>query len=316
MRFSCLMVALTLLATFASDSWGQSKQKPPPREEPKTTQQPAATDQRGTEQLPAIVKILPAQKTAEEAEADRKDRAEKAETDWWLIKLTGALALVGALQLIVFGQQARRLRQTVEAAAQQSKDMEKSIAEAARAATAMEAVAESIAISAKAAVESVTTVRDVSARQMRAYLSISINTGVYQERARDLKFDVRPVVFNSGHTPAHKMTYWASARVLPNPLPDDFDFPIGEDNLKSGFVLGPHQSIIINAVGPDFVSDDEVQAIKAGIKNRVYVWGIIFYEDVFGQARETKFCHSIYWFTGQNGELINGNYSARHNEAT
>jgi hypothetical protein len=316
MRFRGVVIALTFVAAIASDSWGQSKQKAAQRDETKTTQQPAATDQRGTEQLPAIVKILPAQKTAEEAEADRKDRAEKAETDWWLIKLTGALALVGALQLIVFGQQARRLRQTVEAAAQQSKDMEKSIAEAARAATAMEAVAESIAISAKAAVESVTTVRDVSARQMRAYLSVSINTGIYQERERNLKFDVRPVVFNSGHTPAHKLTYWASARILPNPLPDNFDFPVGEDNLKSGFVLGPHQNIVINAMVQDFVSDDEAQAIKAGIEKRVYVWGIIFYEDVFGESRQTKFCHSIYWIAGPKGELINGNYAARHNEAT
>jgi hypothetical protein len=138
---------------FLTSLTAQSSPETPKQKTP-NSQQTAPADQRGTEQLPAVVKILPTPKTAEETEADRKERAEKADSDWALVKLTGALAIVGALQLLVFGYQAWKLRQTVQAAAQQSEDMEKSIAESARSATAMEAVAQSIAISAKAAVES------------------------------------------------------------------------------------------------------------------------------------------------------------------
>jgi hypothetical protein len=122
-------------------------------------------------------------------------------------------------------------------------------------------------------------------------------------------------VLNTGNTPAHKFTYWATARILVFPLPDDFEFPEGEDNLKAGFVLGPHQNIIINAAVPDFVDDNEVLEIKMGRDRRVYVWGVVFYEDAFGEPRQTKFCHSIIWVNGPQGELITGNYTAKYNEA-
>jgi hypothetical protein len=48
----------------------------------------------------------------------------------------------------------------------------------------------------------------------------------------------------------------------------------------------------------------------------VYIWGAVLYEDVFGEFKETKFCHSLFWVTGPQGELVSGNYTARHNEAT
>lgn len=152
--------------------------------------------------------------------------------------------------------------------------------------------------------------------QMRAYISVLISNGVYQERDKNLKFDVRPMVINTGQTPAHKLTYWASARILPNPLPEDFDFPEGEDSVRSGFVLGPHQSIIINAAVPDFVADTEVDEIKAGRNRRVWVWGVVFYEDVFGELRQTKFCNNLHWLKGPQGEVVGGGYGTKHNEAT
>jgi hypothetical protein len=110
------VIGLTFLAAIASDSWGKSPSNLPPRDETKSTQQPAASDQRGTEQSPAFVKIIPAPKTAAEAEADRREREDKNQSDWWLVKLTGALALIGFLQLVVFGWQGVQLKRTVSAA--------------------------------------------------------------------------------------------------------------------------------------------------------------------------------------------------------
>ncbi len=152
--------------------------------------------------------------------------------------------------------------------------------------------------------------------QMRAYISVVINIGVFQERAKELKFDVRPLAVNFGNTPAHKFTYWATARIMPFPLPEDFDFPPGEDSLKSGFALGPHQNIVLNAVVPDYVEDSDVSDIKRGVGRRVYTWGIVYYEDAFGVPRQTRFCHSIIWVNGPDGELITGSYTGKHNDAT
>lgn len=210
----------------------------------------------------------------------------------------------------------RQLKLTTDNSTAQSSDMQHSIAEAVRAATAMENVAQGIDLSVRATQASVATLRERTAMQMRAYISVLISNGVYQERDKNLKFEVRPTVINTGQTPAHKLTYWASARILPNPLPEDFDFPEGEDSVRSGFVLGPHQSIIINAAVPDFVADTEVDEIKIGRNRRVWVWGVVFYEDVFGEPRKTKFCNNLHWLKGPQGEVVGGGYGTKHNEAT
>jgi hypothetical protein len=293
---------IALICLFALPAQSDPKA---PQQKATNPQQTAPTDQRGTEQLPAVVKILPAPKTREEAEADSKERAEKSETDWWLIKLTGALAIVGALQLIVFGVQARRLRQTVEAAAQQSDDMEKSIAESARAASAMEAMAKNMT-------ESVATVKDVSARQMRAYVSVVVGIAIYQEKDRNLKFEARPIIINTGHTPAHDLGFQATAGVMPNPFPDDFAFPIPEQRLGAA-MLGPQQNFVMKVIATDFVDEAEVPAIKAGDGKSLCVWGLVTYTDAFGVERETRFSQVLAWL--KDGSLA-GHYTQQHNTAT
>jgi hypothetical protein len=78
MGLRCLVIALALFAAFASDSWGQSKQ--PPAQSDQSAQPPAA-DQRGTDQVPLTVKILPAQDTKEKADKEERERQEKAVID-------------------------------------------------------------------------------------------------------------------------------------------------------------------------------------------------------------------------------------------
>jgi hypothetical protein len=104
--------AFALIVSSTHVCFGQSGKKTPEQKNV-NTQQAIPADQRGTEQLPAIVKILPATKTTEEAEADRQEKASKNAADWWLIKLTAALAIIGTLQLVVFGWQGIQLARTV-----------------------------------------------------------------------------------------------------------------------------------------------------------------------------------------------------------
>jgi hypothetical protein len=117
--------------------------------------------------------------------------SETSNSNWWLIIIGVIQSIIFALQLIVFGYQARKLRQTVDASAQQTRDMKESIAQATRAATAMEGFAESAAVSAKAATDSVATVKDAMSRQLRAYLCVNFYLAIPQNLEDNYRFVVR-----------------------------------------------------------------------------------------------------------------------------
>jgi hypothetical protein len=119
MKLWCLVIALTFLAAFASDSLGQSKRVPTKGQQDQTQsqEQKAAPDQRGTEQLPLVIQPLPTKKTTDMAEHERRDAEEKYNSDWWswLISVLTIAALFG--QLVVFIAQAYFLRGTLRATA-------------------------------------------------------------------------------------------------------------------------------------------------------------------------------------------------------
>jgi hypothetical protein len=115
MKRYCLAIALAFVAALASDSWGRSQREAPPKEESKSAQQPTQNDQRGTDQSPFIIRILPTPKVPEVADSNGAETDSKSSSDWWLVKLTGALAAIGFLQLLVFGWQGIQLRNTVKA---------------------------------------------------------------------------------------------------------------------------------------------------------------------------------------------------------
>jgi hypothetical protein len=77
--------------------------------------------ERGTETHPFAVKIVPTPKPAADTQQEQEDRAEKLDADSWA-KVFGisavfigiAQAIIFALQLVVFGVQAKRLKQTVD----------------------------------------------------------------------------------------------------------------------------------------------------------------------------------------------------------
>lgn len=73
----------------------------PSRADPSASQQnqagenkePATGNQRGTQSLPLIVKVLPSPDAEEKAAAEAKESRNKATREWWLIGLTGFLVL-------------------------------------------------------------------------------------------------------------------------------------------------------------------------------------------------------------------------------
>jgi len=231
----------------------------------------------------------------------------------WVIFIGLAQLVVFTLQLFVFRDQAQKLAQTVKAAAEQSGDMKESIKQATRAATAMEKSATAATSASSAVAQSVAYV----GHQVRAYLSVRINGGLYQERSRNVRFEVKPLLINTGLTPAFKIRYTAKAAIFPFPLLDDFEFP-PLNPLRAAFgILGSQQNFVMNAMVQDFVPDDEVDTIKQGVGKRVYIWGTVYYEDVSAIERYAEFAHNTYWLTLPDSRVLwEGIYLDRHNDAS
>jgi hypothetical protein len=271
------------------------------------SKQESDAEPKGTAQAPFFVEVMPTPKTAGERAQEAEDREEKKSADRWLVRWTAALflATVGLMFATgVLGYFALR----------QSRDMRDSIASAARAAVAMEQVAQHIEISAQAAVDSVVSVRERTAMQMRAYLAVIVFQAVYQERNRELRFEGKPLIVNSGQTPAHNVRFRAKSDILPGQLPDDFDFTL-DTPWVGGSLIGPHHNAIMNAIVDRYVDDNEVAAIKRGSGMALRVWGQVLYEDIFGEEHFTNFHQLLIWTGPADNELVFGLYPPRNNDA-
>jgi hypothetical protein len=296
----------------------------PPQEQPRRAPQPSPPEQRGTEDSPLIVKALPTEKTAEERAQEKQDRDDKASADWWLVRLTGALALVGILQFlaligqaIVFRIQAKALRESVDltrdVAGRQERDMHASITEAGRAAGAMERIANEIAASVQTTTQMATDQRDFWQRQMRAYISITDPAFVPQNRETPYHAEVLMHMINTGHTPAHNVRFAARVRVFSFPLPQDFDFVIQPDESVASGTMNPGQRRFFRRSLDRLLTDDEIREIKTGWAQKLYIYGTLIFEDAFGIERRTDFCQFGMWDVKENFATMN---TTRHNDAT
>jgi hypothetical protein len=199
----------------------------------------------------------------------------------------------------------------LRAAGEQGAAMESSAREAAKSAAAMVSVADSMKANVKALAESLEVNKQISIiqkssvetqfkifeMQLRAYVSVIIGTGIYQDRANTLRFQGGASLINSGATPAHKVIHKTRAGILPIPLPSPREFElilpqeaIGED------MLPPHSApFTVSYVVPNFYDDTAVDDIKRGKDYGLYVWGTVTYEDAFAKPHETRFCHLLTW---------------------
>jgi len=173
----------------------------------------------------------------------------------------------------------------------QSASLERSVAETARFASAMEGVAKSLEITAEACQQAAVASQQSIAslrQQMRAWLTINIGGGIPQARDKGLKFDARPLILNTGLTPARNVRYLIKAAILPIPLPEDFDHSIETEKKAGGNTIGAHQNAQMLGVVEDYVPDEQVDGIKIGKGTGLYAWGIVFYEDIFGETHTTR----------------------------
>jgi len=127
-----------LLAAFASDSWGQSKQPSPAASPQKATQQ-----ERGSEDSPVVVKVIPTEKSKDELARENAKDKEKLAVDDRIARLTRDLAFytkqlfvaTAALALITLGlvilgfRQVRDARRSITAAEDSTRIAERALTE-------------------------------------------------------------------------------------------------------------------------------------------------------------------------------------------
>lgn len=233
-----------------------------------------------------------------------------------------------ALQAKRLAEQSQLADQTMQFTAKTAYAMSDTARETRRGATAMAGVATAMAVSAEKAGESVIVSRKVAASQqlfgqtqLRAYVSVLLGPALYQVRGANLRFETSPTLTNTGHTPARNIRWRIQSAILPNPLPDDFRFPIPKHQAGSS-LLPPQQSFEMKSVVAEFIDEDAVEATRYGLGRSLYVWGYVVYEDIFQRTHRTTFAQQVFWQPSgpvdQNWdtpERVRVIYLSKHNRA-
>jgi hypothetical protein len=268
-------------------------------------------DQRGTDQQPLVVKSIPASKPIAETRNEQAAESRHASNEWLTARSTLGLAIVTSI-LAFFTYRLWDANKTLimsaeNTAGRQSREMQASIAEANRAATAMENVANATRADA-------TLMQDILHKQMRAYVAVNIGAATYQDE--NLKYASNPMILNTGFTPAKNVSSRVTAAILDTKLAADYKFDDSAEMLLNDATLSPRQSFVILGVVKDRFEAEEVAAIMKGDVRRLYVWGTVNYEDVFGGSWETRFCHHFVFYRVRDEVKVNSWYHTTHNSTT
>ena len=266
------------------------------------TSPPPRSDQLGTPAAPVVVKVLPADEARSQYDMQRSAATETQRFDRWVIFIGLAQAFIFVCQFLAFAIQAKKLDETVQAAKAQSLDMQRSIVESARAASAMETVAEALTANTRTAAELLQLQRDVFQKQLRAYINVQL-LGVAPENIdTGNRHEVRLDIVNAGNTPAHNIKVNGRLRVLPYPLPanPDLAFPL-QPNESRGHIA-PRDKFYVRFWLEGFLTPDENRRIKAHDGLGLYVFGTATYKDIFENVWHTDFCCLLTWdYAGNAG---------------
>ena len=132
--------------------------------------------------------------------------------------------------------------------------------------------------------------RIASERQLRAYISAKPSNlrGFIVGQIPTAQF----IVLNHGQTPAYKIRHIAIVDVVehpilptqPNPLVIDENEPIPT------LVLHPRSDMESGANGIRKITAEDIERVLKGTDYALYLFGLVIYEDAFGEERRTNIC--------------------------
>jgi hypothetical protein len=150
-------------------------------------------------------------------------------------------------------------------------------------------------------------------RQLRAYVIALPGAFLAQDHATNLRFDAKPLLKNVGQTPAYNVRYNAVLRVLPQPLPDQFNFELANNfaSISSKTTIGSGQENFMHKYLEGFLSDEDIIAIIAPGGSKLCFYGEATYTDIFNKHHKTEFCWHFVWDGINNPLWLSGNQNNR-----
>jgi hypothetical protein len=152
--------------------------------------------------------------------------------------------------------------------------------------------------------------RKSSERQLRAYIMSVVGVGFRQGGTRGLRFEFRPILLNTGQTPAYDAHIINGIRLLSPQEAESYDFRL-QNMPGSVATLGPRQDRFTQAIFERRLSKAELREYRLGVR-KLYVFGTITYRDAFRKHRYTNFCYSIAWWPKRAGAIWHT--ENRHND--
>jgi hypothetical protein len=294
------------LALVAATSYGVAKAVTEPPAIP-DVYSAAKQDRRGTDQQPFVI--------TKPTEAQRREEVDETAHAKNEREMTLATIVLAAFTVALLFANIWLVRSTKRASAQQALDTQLAIAEAKRSADAMRDVAD-------ATKNNALLMSDMLSKQMRAYIQVNFGTSTAQ-RGEGVNFGSWPEIVNAGLTPAQNVSYRIMADILDAKMMLADDFPEPKEAFTNDATLHPRQAFTLTAAVNRRFDQAEVNTISKGDSRRLFVWGTIIYDDVFGgRNRETKFSHNFLFYdvvsseTGKTEHKVNSYYSRTHNNAT
>jgi hypothetical protein len=152
---------------------------------------------------------------------------------------------------------------------------------------------------------------DAEKRQLRAY--------VFERPIRVMRFEAgaKPIGVvanrNSGQTPAYHVRAISGIAIARFPLEDN-EIPSIAPDKSPETVLNPTNEYDVgeNKEFDQEIRPADVDAVRDGKIDRIYVYGTVFYQDAFGTEHYSNFCFGLY---GQGKELTTWEYCPTHNDA-
>jgi hypothetical protein len=278
MRILLLAIALLFARNVAAQSQEQSpilpKASHKPEANPKQHAQGAATDQRGTENTPLFITVIPPLAAEPEPPQKTQNHNDYTSPEWWLVWVTLILAAITA----ILARYTAKLWGATKALSEDAKRT------ADRQAGEMQESLEIAERSAAAANKMAVTMEDTAERQLRAYVLVFhvkvINDPEPEHPGQYVYIDVR----NFGQTPAAAVSYW-------------IDMDAKERSLATVLKrirLTKNKSVGVIAPGDTFTARVPIPLLSDGNEifsgtHALYVFGQFRYTDAFNRERATNF---------------------------
>jgi hypothetical protein len=297
MKVRCVAIVLALLVAFASDSWAQSKQNPS-----KASQQKATRQERGTEDSPVVVKIIPTEKSKGDLEAEKA----KQESDRQLVKLTGDLAnytkllfaataalFLATIGLVVVGfRQVRDARRSIKSGEDSTRIAERALTELERPFVGIEIIDSGF--------------KSELVSEEEYYVTLEEN----------LTFRY----VNHGRSPATIIETSDDFEICtPNKLPDPIDPNALGNQVPFGVILGANGGASPPSTREQSkkIDKQDFMRVTSGDDNLIFI-GYVRFRDIFNRTHVTGFCLRLsrsdarFYFAGDH--RYNYTYTETHHD--